>query len=300
MAIRPATEARVGVWALLGLQLLSVVAGIVLLGRMSPAVDHILAENVFSTEAVEDMLASLLTDPTADTFDEALQRARGNITEPEEEPLVDRLEAFEKTLPTPTPAAMGHAVRDLRDLAAVNRGIMRSKGEDASRLGLAGAWALAFTGLVTFLLTVVVTRRIRVRLLGPVAEIEAVLAAARRGDALRRCSLPDEGPRGSEIVANLNWLLDQRSPPEDPGEEDEDAATRRALLALLDGLVEQPALLLGPASQLIGTNAAALGDNVAKLAEEAAANGTPEGWTRRELPRGHTLLLGPEEGGDQA
>ena len=96
-----------------------------------------------------------------------------------------------------------------------------------------------------------------------------MLAAARRGDALRRCSLPDEGPRGSEIVANLNWLLDQRSPPEDPGEEDEDAATRRALLALLDGLVEQPALLLGPASQLIGTNAAALGDNVAKLAEEA-------------------------------
>ena len=73
-------EASIGIGAILALQILLSMLGIALLTRMGPAVEQILKENVFSGEAVEDMLAAVATTPAGEEvpphFVAALERAR--------------------------------------------------------------------------------------------------------------------------------------------------------------------------------------------------------------------------------
>jgi len=76
---------------LLACNVLLAFGSIGLLTRMSPAIERILRENVSSDEAVEYMLVLLAqaarerpSDARQKHFEQALQRARKHVTEPEE------------------------------------------------------------------------------------------------------------------------------------------------------------------------------------------------------------------------
>ena len=283
--MRPSIEARYGVAALLFLQLATSVAGVVLLGRMSPAVQNILEENVYSTQAVEEMLAELAMTPSASPATEAykasLQRARGNITEAQEVGIVDALDAS---------AAQGleggpkrqEAVRLLQDLGAVNRASMRRADERAQRLGLAGAWAMALLGFGSFLVSWVLYRRLESRLLAPVLEVAEVLAAVRAGDTFRRCTpLGRAGQRGA-LAADLNWLLDRKLSAE-PSQSDA-VVLRECLLTLADGLDDRLVVVGDATGQLLALNRRALDEasepgSWTELGRRLAAGDRVEGWS---------------------
>lgn len=280
----PATEARIGVWGLLGLQLAAVLAGVLLLGRMSPAIDEILADNVYSLEATEAMLAELADTEDRARFDEALARARSNVTEEAEVPILDRLEgAVAEGLP---PAGQrSDLVEDLTALSEVNRGSMQRAGDEAERLGLAGAWSLAGLGIVAFWLSVVATRRLQRRVIAPVEELADVLAAVRQGDEQRRCG--DVAGTDPRIVRDLNWLLDRRFQPAEASTREDDGS-RRALLGLLDAIDDAPAFLVRDDGAVLATNRAALQQqvDVATIARAVDAEGAAEGWAVRGLDGG--------------
>lgn len=290
--MRPSLEARVGIGVLLGLQLCTSLAGVALLGRMSPAVERILTENVYSTEAAEDMLAALAGGGDRAAFDDALSRARGNITEEEEVALVDTLTARGDAALQGDPAARAQVVDALRALGEVNRQSMEEADRHASRLGLAGAWTMATMGFLGFLVSLGVLERIQRRLLTPIIEVDAVLAAARTGDELRRCALPAGTEEGGRLVANLNWLLDrQGSAPAGPSE---DPRLRAALVSLLDHY-PRPCVLIDAAGQVMGTNGALLnltedGGGPAGLARRAITGELPLGWVATPLPGRHALI----------
>lgn len=285
--MRPSTEARFGVRLLLALQIVTSLAGVMLLGRMSPAVEQILTDNVYSTEAVEEMLEVLATDGEAERFHDALTRAENNITEAEEVPLLERIGASADGALSGDRRAAKDVIAALRELAQVNRASMRRADARASRLGLAGAWAMALLGFLGFLLALVVTRRIERRLLTPILEVDAVLADARAGDTHRRCVRAD-ADAGGQLVDNLNWLLD-RLRPADPRPA-EDGALRAALVALLDRVVDVPAVLIDDEGALVAVNAVALDEGV-RAAEVVAHLDTDDadGWHLEKLGHGVSL-----------
>lgn len=291
--MRLSTQAHVGIAALLAVQILTSVAGVALLGRMSPAVGDILEENVRSTEAVEEMLGVLATGGPAERFDDALERARNNITEPEESELLDDLAAHRARQDgVPGPAA----VVTLRELGEVNRRSMVRADDEARELGLAGAWAMALLGFCGFLVSLVVFRRVELQLLRPVVEIDAVLEAARSGDGLRRCTLDASFPQEGRLAANLNWLLDRQLETRAP-RVSEDPGLRGALLATLDAH-DGPALAGDAAGRLVAANRVALaadgGAGAWTATARAIAGGEePEGWSVRRDDSGAWVGEGP-------
>lgn len=292
-------QTRWGLWALVSLQLLTCATAIVLLGRMGPAIGHILEENVYSTAAVEDMLAALarpaegpapvggLPGATpAEAFSAALERAEGNITEDAERPLVAVLAEQGPLALDGVPLAEAAVVGALLELGAVNRASMVTADAAAQRLGLAGAWAMAIMGLLGFLASAGVWRRTEALLLAPTRELGRVLQEVRGGAVHRRCTEPAPGSPG----ADLNWLLDRHAHAPRPTE---DPALRQALVGLLDAVYACPAVVGNADGSVISANVHALEAQVGTraLAVAVAAGTPPEGWRVRALPDGQWVAV---------
>lgn len=246
--------------ALVAVQVLTSFAAIGLLVRMSPVVERVLDDNVASVEAVEDMLGALAVadaapDAAAARFGRGLARARANVTESEEAPLLARIDAVRGPALLGDPAAREAAVAALAELSAVNRRSVERTDTEAQRLGYAGAWTAAGLGVVSFVIAVAVSRRLVRRVEQPLAEIDAALLAARRGDTHRRVNVSDAPEEVVRVAQEVNDLLDLRcqapgcaTPPVD--------IDRAALLHLLEGY-GAPAAVLDAGGTLRATNAAA-------------------------------------------
>lgn len=198
------------------LNLLLAFGAIGLFGRMGPAIERILLDNVISIRAAEEILAELAVvrgEVDAErraTIESAFERIRTNVTEPEETPLVE-------AIGTELPAALeggrsrrAEVVDLLTELIAVNRHAMIEVDREARRLGVAGAWAAVGIGFLSFLAGLSLIVRFRKRILDPLQNVHDVLADVRKGAVLRRCR-PSDAPYELEKVADsINQLLDER------------------------------------------------------------------------------------------
>ena len=293
--MRPSREARIGIGSLLAIQLATSAAGVGLLGRTSPAVEKVLVENVDSTDAVAIMLHALATRDREGRFHDALDRARANITETEETPLIDRIATNAPAALRGDAAATAAVADDLVALGAVNRASIEGVDSSVRQLGLAGGWAMAMLGFTGFLISLRAYQRIEERLLRPIVEIGAVLDAARSGDEHRRCDDSREDAELHRVKANLNWVLDraaraQRSGSEDPG-------LRAALVATIDLAADRAAIVVNADGAVIAMNTRALDtiDAPGALAADARTGLLPAGWSTQPLDAGAQLLLGPTD-----
>ncbi len=213
--MRITKEIRLWFIALVAVQAIMALGVIQLLNRMSPAIEHILQENVYSIEAVEEMLVVLASGHGAEAeqrqrFAAALERARGNITEPDEVEVIARITAVYDAAIDHNQAARYELVALVQRLGEINRRSMDRADAHARRLGTAGAWAVVLLGTASFLLCLLAIRRLRVRFLTPLEEMYSVLLAVRAGERLRRCFLSHAGLEFSEMSGILNRLLDER------------------------------------------------------------------------------------------
>lgn len=204
-----------GISLLVAVQLATAFAAIGLLTRMSPAVEEILAENVYSNEAAEEMVSSLglaLAGVDGDhhaAFNEAVRRARENITETEEVPVIDRIDAAGQSFFAGDRTALRAAVDGAQQLIAINRAAMQRANEEAQRLGTAGAWAAVALSLVGFFVSVIVVRRTIQGIVEPIEELEAALDAFRAGDPYRRCQGKAASEEMRHVLRAVNVLLDR-------------------------------------------------------------------------------------------
>jgi hypothetical protein len=243
--------------------------------RMGPAIERILQENVYSIRAAEDVLGELALageDPLPETsrlaIRNALVRARSNVTEPQEMPLLDRIgDHIERALDGDAVARVA-VVANTRALIAVNHDAVSRRDDQASRLGRAGAWAAALIGMMTFALSLFVARRIERRMVGLLVQLSSVLTENRAGPSRRRVH-PTEGPSEVREISDLvNQLLDERLERR-PDQADDGAslyedALRAMLLREPDGaaLVDARGALLRASPIALDRLASAEGDGL--------------------------------------
>lgn len=258
--MRLRTELELAGLALVAIQVLTSFATIGLLVRMSPAVEQDLDENIETVGAVQEMFSALVLreGDRADAqarFANGLQRARVNVTEPEEEPFLDVLDRLEDPALQGDPRALWQVVNALDGLSEVNHNSITRIDVTAKRLGYGGAWAAAVLGVMSFAVGVIVSRRLVLRVEGPLAEVDATLAAARRGDGHRRCAIMQAPDEVARIGQEVNDLLDQReaSSAAPPGRAS--LLDRAALLHLLEASA-QPLVLVDERGVLHAANAA--------------------------------------------
>jgi hypothetical protein len=277
---------------MLTLQLLQSAAAIGLLSRMGPAIDAILTKNEAAVGSVEDMLSVLAeaeggpaaADDRA-VYSAALARLDVMVVENPERPAIDRLKLD-------SPAALeGDRAARVRVLAALERlgdrnlRAMRAEDFDARQLGVAGTWAAAAIGLISFGAGVIIRRRLAADLDEPIIEVDAALSAVGGGDPHRRAAVRADVPAELvRIAMGVNDLLDRR---ESPG-------TQRALRigtadrALLLHLVDAEAAAIAavdPRGEIILANQAAndlfAGDQGPRhraALHNVPSGGRPENW----------------------
>lgn len=205
--------------SLLVLNVLLAFGAIGLFVRMGPAIGNILEDNVYSIVAAEDILAvmaqprpegsSVFSRNEREDVMSAIERARNNVTEDAEVPVLDRIEReLPRALDGDTEARRALAGQ-LQVLIQVNREAMVAVDREAQRLGRAGAWSAVVVGFVSLVLSLIVLARLRSRLLLPLVEIRDVLLDAQSGGR-RRCR-PRPAPLEVRRIAEMtNRLLDER------------------------------------------------------------------------------------------
>ncbi len=259
-------EIRLGVGVLLIVQIITMIAAVALLSRMTPAIDQILLENERSIHAVERMLL-VLTEPVPNNLDAiavrqqrfngALDDARGNITEPDEAPLIDDITLHGPRALTGDPEALAEVRTKLWQLSDINRDSMHQANRKAQRLGTAGAWSLVFLAVVGFGLSLTVMRRFRQTLIQPIDELGAVLDSCSHGDRHRRYN-----PRGAalefrQVATVINQLVEEHFGHVERDWEKVAKLDRLVLLRLLDS-VPQPTFVCEPDGDVAAANALAL------------------------------------------
>ncbi len=209
------------------LNLLLAFGSVGLFVRMGPAIDLILQENVYSIVAAEEILSELATaggsplDVDAETrIALSMEKARKNITEDEERPVLRELEQLLPGAVSGDSQARVRAIDAIRQLIEINREAMQLVDQEARQLGSAGAWAAVFIGFLSFLLSLIVVLRLQSRFVRPLVDLYEVLEGARAGNRLRRCRLQDAPREVIQVTESVNLLLDERLSRPQRGVED--------------------------------------------------------------------------------
>lgn len=295
--MRVRRQISLGIGALLGMQLLTSFGAIGLLSRMGPAIEEILAINGESIAAVDEMILVLAEAEGGPVpalgrarYSQALARVELAITDPAEQPAIDRLKSDSSEA---MEGERGARVRVLAALERVGRGnvsAMRRLDADAKELGIGGAWAAAAFGLAGLGLGVGVRRRIERGIEVPLGEIDAALTASRGGDPHRRAGVrPDRPLELTRIAQGVNDLLDRRQPEATRRVLRIATGDRAVLLHLLDR--EPRALVVVDASgELMAANQAAndllsgpSGSRLRAALLNVPAGGKPDGWSLEKV-----------------
>lgn len=201
--------------ALLGVTLALAFGAIGLFVRMGPAIERIMAENVETMAATEELLAGFATGEALDGETQArlrsqLDRIEANITEDAERPLVADVRAHFDTALLGPGSARTHVALQLLRIGQVNREAMARVNDEAKRLGNAGAWSAVSVGFLGFGAGLLALGRIVTRFIKPLEDLDGVLRAAREGDTKRRC-VAHQGPVELRRMAQaVNVVLDTR------------------------------------------------------------------------------------------
>lgn len=278
-------EAGLGIASILAIQLLLSLLAITLLSRMGPAIEHILEENVYSGEAVEEMIAELAqehagdTGPVSEAFSRAFDRARANVTEDSERPLLDTIEESAPGAFAGDVSARRATIEALRELGRVNRESMTRADLRAKRLGQAGAWGAVLLGALGFAFAIAVYRRLRRRIEGPIEELRRTVRRLKSGNLQARCGVNSGPHEVRQIAADLNHVLDRylaTPPTSDLALTRRDAALRRVLARLLDR-EQTPVFVVDEDDLRVSSNQAALDLDLPEADDEAWARERVEG-----------------------
>lgn len=210
---------RMGSWGLILLNLIMAMGAVWIFMRMTPAIQRIIERNEHSLEACEEMLASLtLHDHVVGAdgselvarFESALHRAENNITEREEPEALQAIRGAYAGAFSDDPIAGKQTVSAILQLGRINRQAMIDADLRAQHFGRAGAWSIVFMAVSVFLVGMIFNRYLRDAVVAPLDEIERVILAHERGDALQRCFGNAATQEIKRICNGLNNLLDHK------------------------------------------------------------------------------------------
>ena len=212
---------RFGGWLFLLLILLLGLGTIAIFTRMSPAIETILKQNEKSLQASEEMLVAVIrlqnespdqqSDVNADSkgsFRMAYETAAGNVTEPGEQELLNRISSHGEKAMSGDQNSVYDLVAAIQELSQINRKAMHLADDRARRLGNAGAWGVVFMALSVFTIGLVYLRTVSNQLIAPLNEIYEVVVKS-KDEPFRRCSRQNDSSDIRLLYERINKLLDQ-------------------------------------------------------------------------------------------
>jgi len=201
------------------LNLLMAIACIWSLSRMAPAVQNIIHKNERSLDICEKMFVVLikLTNNKDEShnkifdFEKLLELASNNITEENEEELIDQIKVYYKYALNGDIEALEKTVEKISSLSEINRKAINTADKVSKKFAVAGSWFVVFWAAGMFFLGMYYKRILLKDIIYPYEEINAVLNANLTGDKFRRCSGHEAVDEINGIYSKINMILDKKS-----------------------------------------------------------------------------------------
>lgn len=291
---------RSGILLLLAMQVLTSFGGVLLLGRMGPAVGGITGQAIQTLELADHQVYHLILQDKP-SFDEDMTTLQ-ELASPENQAILSELTPSIPPAFTGDTTAVRRLLEGLFRIQDVERDRMQAREATAHQLAAAGAWVMVLLGLAGFMANLWVLGRLRSRLVGPLVDLVASVDAAARGDRRRRCRSHQDLAELGDLADAVNRLLDQEPPDAWTGGAPAPATPpalppeRPALLAAMD-LLEAPLVYVTAEGSLLAANAQAqellAGSAGPQVLARLADGADTQPWLDRslDLPDGHRLLV---------
>jgi hypothetical protein len=209
---------RVSVLMIVSFNILLVFAATVMIERMGPQIDQVLAENVPFLQASENLLEILarrdfpMRPSTEDRFQQALKQVGKRIIFENQKNLVIRLNELAPQVGAGESRSILEFVETLTRLGEIHRRIIRDVDRELSFQRVAGAWTIVLMGVISTLVSFLMLTRVERRVIRPVADMLKALNEWARGNHLRRLKCSGEGSKEiRDAMQVVNDLMDTRS-----------------------------------------------------------------------------------------
>lgn len=148
---------------------------------------------------------------TSNDFEKLLELASNNITEENEEELIDQIKVYYKYALNGDIEALEKTVEKISSLSEINRKAINTADKVSKKFAVAGSWFVVFWAAGMFFLGMYYKRVFLKDIIYPYEEINAVLNANLTGDKFRRCSGHEAVDEINGIYSKINMILDKKS-----------------------------------------------------------------------------------------
>lgn len=184
------------------------IAGIRGFLRLAPSIEYINKHNTRSLYYAEQMLSYISVNKDFKQFENALNKAKQNVTEAGEASAVKNIDKSYKAAFNGNFKAEEEVIDNIIELSRINRVAMKQAGMDVKQLSSVGIWVIVFLTLIIWILGLAILNRINRTVILPLAELKDVVESYRKGNRIRRCPKLAPSSDFQQIYDGINLLLD--------------------------------------------------------------------------------------------
>lgn len=186
------------------------IAGIQGFQRLEPFVNTLNSSNTESLHYAEQMITSISVKKDLKTFEENLNKAKNNITEPGEK------EAIDKIADNYMPAFRGNkkieeeTINEITALSTINRVAMEEAGVRAKKMQTVGIWIIIFPSVFIWIIGLTLLARLKRTFIKPIQELNDVIFDYNSGNYMRRCPSYTVSKDLQKLYDGINRILDSK------------------------------------------------------------------------------------------
>ena len=186
------------------------IAGIRGFQRLEPFVNTLNSCNTKSLYYAEQMLSNITVKKDIRKFEEYLNMAKNNITEPEEAEVVDKIAGNYQ------PSFYGNSMYEeetinyITELSRINRVALEQAGLRAKKMQTVGIWIIIFPSIFIWIIGLTLLARLKRTFIKPLQELNDVIADYNSGNCMRRCPSHANSKDLQNLYDGLNRILDEK------------------------------------------------------------------------------------------
>ena len=185
-------------------------AGIYGFQRLEPFVNTLNSANTQSLYYAEQMLSSISVKKDLKRFEENLENAQNNITEPGEK------EALDEVADNFMPAFRGNkqiedvTIDEIAEFSRINRLAMEHAGTIAKKQRTIGIWIILFPSVFIWIIGIALLKRLDRTYIKPIHELNDAILDYNNGNHMRRCPSVTPSKDLQKLYDGINIILDNK------------------------------------------------------------------------------------------
>ncbi len=186
------------------------IAGISGFQRLEPFVNTLNSSNTKSLYYAEQMLFNISAKKDIRKFEEYLNMAKNNITEPDEAKVVDKIAGNYQ------PSFYGNSmyeeetINDITELSRINRVALEQAGLRAKKMQTVGIWIIIFPSIFIWIIGLTLLARLQRTFIKPIEELNNVIVDYNNGNCMRRCPSYAVLKDLQKLYDGINRILDEK------------------------------------------------------------------------------------------